>query len=61
MCFLVLKCVSDTNYFSENAVIPPAHALIEVETTIYLADGDLDVALGREKRKSLSQEGVHLE
>ena len=44
MYFLVFKCVSDTNYFSENAVIPPVHVLVKAEPTTYPAEGDSDVA-----------------
>jgi hypothetical protein len=61
ICFLVLKYISDTNYFSESAVIPPAYILIEVETAAYSADGDLDVASGCEKIQLLKQEGVRVE
>jgi hypothetical protein len=41
MFFLVVKFVSDTNYFTEDAVIPPDHVRKEAETKLHDIDGDL--------------------
>ena len=38
MCFLVLECVSDTNYFTEDVVIPPDHMRLKAETTTTLVN-----------------------
>lgn len=45
MFFLIYKCVSDTNYFSESVVIPPMKVSEGVDPDAHKGNGDVESAV----------------
>lgn len=61
MYFLVGKCVSDTNYFSEETVIPPEHVRAEKGASSVQMDDESRFQEGKEKITPQAQEILHLD
>lgn len=56
MFFLVIKCVPDSNYFSEEGVIPPEHVLSENVTNKF--DGEAQKPLDKNQGSSVEFEDI---
>jgi hypothetical protein len=61
MYFLVFRYVSDTNYFVEHAVIPPAHVGSKLDPLDPPGENAVDTAGERKEGYLAAQDTIHLE